>query len=194
MPNNTKGQITDLALTLVQKKGYTNFSYDDIAKQLKVTKAAIHYHFEGKEDLGIAVCEKVRESMLTCYKINFDKIKYNRASPWEFIKDVLSMIGPNENCPISSLQADYENLSEKFQKEIAKTSQLQIDLFLNLVKEYSPNIDNTILVVIFLSIKGALQCRRILGEDFFNQNIHAIKEQLDNILTNAMEESFTIIT
>lgn len=56
---NRKKQIVDLALKLIQQKGFVAFSYDDISKQLGVTKASIHYHFEKKEDLGVAVTERI---------------------------------------------------------------------------------------------------------------------------------------
>jgi TetR/AcrR family transcriptional regulator, transcriptional repressor for nem operon len=48
---NRKKQIIDLAIKLVQQKGYVGFSYDDISKQLGVTKARIHYHFEKKRGI-----------------------------------------------------------------------------------------------------------------------------------------------
>lgn len=182
MQKQTKSQIVDLALNFIQQNGYTNFSYDDIAKQLNISKAAIHYHFESKEDLGIAICQKIRENILTLYNENMQNIKNNHVSPWEFVSDMLNSIEPHENCPVSSLQADYENVSKNFQEEISKTSQLQLDLFLNLVKEFSPDIDISMVTPVFLSIKGALQYRRILGEDFFKQNITIIEKQLDNLL------------
>ena len=60
---NRKTQIIELALKLIQQKGYVAFSYDDISKQLNVTKASIHYHFEKKEDLGVAAAEWISQSL-----------------------------------------------------------------------------------------------------------------------------------
>ncbi|PGY05869.1 TetR/AcrR family transcriptional regulator, partial [Bacillus sp. AFS031507] len=60
---NRKVQIIDLAMQLIQQKGYVAFSYDDISKQLGVTKASIHYHFEKKEDLGAAITDKIMQRL-----------------------------------------------------------------------------------------------------------------------------------
>src|SRR5215468_7490023 len=56
--SDTAGKILDLAETLIQTRGYNAFSYQDIADALGVTKTSIHYHFESKTDLGVAVIER----------------------------------------------------------------------------------------------------------------------------------------
>lgn len=60
---NRKSQIIELTLKNIQEKGYLSFNYDDLAKELGVTKASIHYHFEKKGDLGIAVCDRIQEGL-----------------------------------------------------------------------------------------------------------------------------------
>lgn len=54
----TAEQILDLAEMLIQTRGYSAFSYQDIADALGITKASIHYHFASKTDLGIAVVDR----------------------------------------------------------------------------------------------------------------------------------------
>jgi TetR/AcrR family transcriptional regulator, transcriptional repressor for nem operon len=51
----TASRILDVAERLVQVCGFNGFSYADIAAELKITKAALHYHFAGKADLGEAL-------------------------------------------------------------------------------------------------------------------------------------------
>jgi TetR/AcrR family transcriptional regulator, transcriptional repressor for nem operon len=51
----TASRILDVAERLVQARGFNGFSYADIAAELKITKAALHYHFAGKADLGEAL-------------------------------------------------------------------------------------------------------------------------------------------
>ena len=55
---NTTDQILDLAETLIQTRGYSAFSYNDIAEVLNITKASVHYHFKSKTDLGKAVIDR----------------------------------------------------------------------------------------------------------------------------------------
>jgi len=51
----TASRILDVAERLVQDRGFNGFSYADIAAELQITKAALHYHFAGKADLGAAL-------------------------------------------------------------------------------------------------------------------------------------------
>lgn len=51
----TAARILDVAEELVQVRGFNGFSYADIAAELGITKAALHYHFAGKADLGEAL-------------------------------------------------------------------------------------------------------------------------------------------
>jgi TetR/AcrR family transcriptional regulator, transcriptional repressor for nem operon len=53
--SGTAARILDIAEQLVQVRGFNAFSYADIAAQLKITKAALHYHFTGKAELGEAL-------------------------------------------------------------------------------------------------------------------------------------------
>ena len=56
--SDTAEQILDLAETLIQTRGYSAFSYQDIADSLGIRKASIHYHFASKADLGVAVVDR----------------------------------------------------------------------------------------------------------------------------------------
>lgn len=47
--------ILDSAERLVRVRGYNAFSYADVAGELGLTKASLHYHFAGKAELGLAL-------------------------------------------------------------------------------------------------------------------------------------------
>jgi TetR/AcrR family transcriptional regulator, transcriptional repressor for nem operon len=55
---DTPTRILDIAERLVQTRGYNGFSYADIASELGITKASLHYHFAGKAELGEALIER----------------------------------------------------------------------------------------------------------------------------------------
>ena len=52
---DTASQILDVAEQLVQTRGFNGFSYADVAHEVKVTTATLHYHFPGKGELGRAL-------------------------------------------------------------------------------------------------------------------------------------------
>lgn len=55
---DTKTRILDSAERLFQTRGYNAISYADIANELGIKKASIHYYFPTKADLGSAVVER----------------------------------------------------------------------------------------------------------------------------------------
>jgi TetR/AcrR family transcriptional repressor of nem operon len=56
--NGTTGRILDVAERMLQVRGYNGFSYGDVAGELAITRAALHYHFPGKAELGQALIER----------------------------------------------------------------------------------------------------------------------------------------
>ncbi len=55
---STAGRVLDTAERLVQVRGFNGFSYADIAAELQITKASLHYHFATKADLGEALINR----------------------------------------------------------------------------------------------------------------------------------------
>lgn len=51
----TSTRILDVAEQLIQVRGFNAFSYADIAAELEITKASLHYHFASKAQLGSAL-------------------------------------------------------------------------------------------------------------------------------------------
>jgi TetR/AcrR family transcriptional repressor of nem operon len=57
--------VLDVAERLVQLRGFNGFSYADVATELGITKASLHYHFRGKAELG--------EALIVRYTQRFDE-------------------------------------------------------------------------------------------------------------------------
>src|ERR1700675_1390209 len=58
---STRSRILDIGERLVQVRGFNGFSYADVAGELRVTKASLHYHFRGKGELGEALIARYSE-------------------------------------------------------------------------------------------------------------------------------------
>jgi TetR/AcrR family transcriptional repressor of nem operon len=61
----TRDRILDLAQRLIQSRGYNAFSFHDLAKELGIRTASIHYHFPTKADLGVALLQRYRDEFRT---------------------------------------------------------------------------------------------------------------------------------
>jgi TetR/AcrR family transcriptional repressor of nem operon len=55
---DTPARILDVAERLVQTHGFNGFSYANIASELKISKASLHYHFASKAELGDALIRR----------------------------------------------------------------------------------------------------------------------------------------
>ncbi len=55
---DTSSRILDVAERLAQSRGFNGFSYADIASELGITTASLHYHFPGKAELGEALIRR----------------------------------------------------------------------------------------------------------------------------------------
>lgn len=54
----TSAQILDLAERAMRLRGYHAVSFRDLADDMGIKSASIHYHFRRKEDLGLAVADR----------------------------------------------------------------------------------------------------------------------------------------
>lgn len=184
---NRRSQIIELTLKNIQEKGFTSFSYDYLAKELGVTKASIHYHFEKKGDLGVAVCERIQHGLEEAYTFIKESSIPAVEKPFAFILRRIQFLEQDGVCPISALQADYQELSPSMQEKIQELSQMEIDVFVALLKEAkqhgalkSTNEEDleSLAILLISSTKGALQYKRVLGEDFFQKTLEQLKELL----------------
>ncbi|MFM0207681.1 TetR/AcrR family transcriptional regulator [Paraburkholderia sediminicola] len=56
----TASRIVEAGRQLIMRRGYSGFSYADIADAIDIRKASIHHHFPSKTDLVIAVLKEWR--------------------------------------------------------------------------------------------------------------------------------------
>jgi TetR/AcrR family transcriptional regulator, transcriptional repressor for nem operon len=56
----TANRIVEAARQLIMRRGYSGFSYADVADAIEIRKASIHHHFPSKTDLVIAVVKQSR--------------------------------------------------------------------------------------------------------------------------------------
>lgn len=62
---NTRSLLLMEAEILIRTRGYTAFSYADLAEKVGIRKASIHHHFPTKEELGSALIDEYLERFAT---------------------------------------------------------------------------------------------------------------------------------
>jgi TetR/AcrR family transcriptional regulator, transcriptional repressor for nem operon len=64
---DTRDRILDSAEALIQERGFSGFSFQDLALQVGIRKASIYYYFPAKADLGVALITRYRERMSVAF-------------------------------------------------------------------------------------------------------------------------------
>ena len=115
---DTVSSILDVAEHLVQTRGFNAFSYADVAKELGITKPALHYHFPGKAELG--------EALLARYTARFnlalgaiEAAGTNAAGKLEAYADLYAQVlAQDRMCLCGMLATDYDTLSDPMRQAV----------------------------------------------------------------------------
>ena len=119
-PIDTAARILDTAEVLVQTRGFSGFSYADVASQLQVTTANLHYHFGSKAELGEALVRRYRTrfaAALAAIGARPVKATTKLAAYARIYADVLRL---NRMCLCGMLAAGYETLPEPMRNEVVR--------------------------------------------------------------------------
>lgn len=182
---DTKEEIVRIGTALIKSHGYNAFSYADIAEQLQVRNAAIHYHFRGKEDLLSEIIDQYIELYTSLDK----QLKAAGASASvaleKFIERYSCLVDANSICIIGSIASDFNTLPESVKEKV----QQLVHLVLKLVEQTlaagkktgefqfdeSPRVQ-TLLVM--TNLAAGVQLARITGKKDYDTIKKALIRQL----------------
>ncbi len=57
----TKARVLDAAMRLINEKGFSTTSVNEIIQTTGVKKGNLYFHFSSKEELGLAILDKAQE-------------------------------------------------------------------------------------------------------------------------------------
>ena len=114
----TSQQILDIAQDLVQTRGFNAFSYADIAKALKTSKASLHYHFPSKADLGHSLITRYEDRFLRALDV-IDAGGGTMTKRFQaFIGIYADVLAASHMCLCGMLAAEFETLPRTMQSAI----------------------------------------------------------------------------
>jgi TetR/AcrR family transcriptional regulator, transcriptional repressor for nem operon len=114
----TATRILDVAEQLVQVRGFNGFSYADISAELGITKAALHYHFSGKADLGKALISRYA-SRFAAALADVDATAGDACSRLAGYADLYRQVLRNRRmCLCGMLAAEYQTLPQPMQDAV----------------------------------------------------------------------------
>jgi TetR/AcrR family transcriptional regulator, transcriptional repressor for nem operon len=116
----TAERILDIAERLVQTRGFTNFSYADIAAELGITKASLHYHFPGKAELGQAVIARYGERFAEALNDIDRTVPDARAKLEAYAGLYADVLRGNRMCMCGVLAGEYETLPDPMRAAVIR--------------------------------------------------------------------------
>ena len=116
---DTAEQILETARELVQTRGYNAFSYADIAAEIGIRTASIHYHFPSKSDLGRELVARYRDG----FRRIFREIDAQTADPLRklelYAQAYLQVLQDRSRmCLAGMLAADISTLAPPIREEV----------------------------------------------------------------------------
>ncbi|HEY7830650.1 MAG TPA: TetR/AcrR family transcriptional regulator [Solirubrobacteraceae bacterium] len=107
----TRSRILDVAERLVQVRGFNGFSYADVAAELALTKASLHYHFPGKAELGEALMTRYAERFAEALSVIDGDIAEAPAKLDGYAGLYADVLRERRMCLCGMLAAEYETLA-----------------------------------------------------------------------------------
>ena len=115
--SETAIKIADTFQGMVMQRGFNAVSYGDLAKELGIRTASIHYHFPSKAMLGAVVIKRYRENFQTLWQ------DVDAGDPQSYLRAYESFITPIKpvrdmegvSCLFGVLGAEYQTLCPNIQ-------------------------------------------------------------------------------
>lgn len=114
----TSSQILDIAERLVQTRGFNGFSYADIAAEMGLTKATLHYHFRTKAELGKQLIARYNQA----FRAALDAIDAEDPPAPERLRQYARLYADvlhgGRMCLCGMLAAEYQSIPAPMQEEL----------------------------------------------------------------------------
>jgi len=121
MSDDIKTQLLDAAQRLVQTRGHNGYSYRDLAEEVGIRTASIHYHFPTKTDLAVALVRRYREMVADAMA----KIAVEKNSLTDRLEGVAAVYchclkSDGRICVASALAGEYASLPPEVRQELGR--------------------------------------------------------------------------
>lgn len=186
---DTHEAILQCAEELLQRRGFSGFAYQHIAVQLGIRNAAVHYHFPGKEDLGIALVRRYRERFHAwCDELPAQADAWMRLQAYFSTYSCHLSVEGCRLCPGGALAAEFGTLPEAMRVE-ARLLMREIYLWLahtldqgrreGALQFNGDAFDKA--VEIGAALQGGLQIARLAGTERFHQLLDQLALELTGV-------------
>lgn len=160
-----KEELLKVAENKVRQGGYNNFSFREIANEVGIKSASVHYHFPTKADLGAALAHQYTDAFLAALG-DVDEIKSKGENPIDRYTQIFrgALLTDNKMCLCGLLGAQNESLPEKVQLEVKRFFEKNL-AWLNAAHTANGETDPSHAAIMTVSLlEGAMMISKALND------------------------------
>ncbi|MCC9622986.1 TetR/AcrR family transcriptional regulator [Thalassospira sp. MA62] len=159
MSSNKREAILEAARKSAQAHGYNGLNFRDLAEQVGIKAASIHYHFPSKADLGAAVAHRYWTDIADI----LDAMLAETSDPRDLLRQYPSIFrkaleSNNRMCLCSFMAAEYDDLPETVKTEVQTFADVNVKWLskvLSASDKVKPDSSDKHALAIFSAIAGA---------------------------------------
>ncbi|EJL87020.1 transcriptional regulator [Herbaspirillum sp. CF444] len=167
---DTRENIMSAARKTVQARGYNALSFRDLAAEVGIKSASVHYHFPTKGDLGAALARRYSEDGSECLAAIKASSRSARAAMQQYTAIFRSaLLDDNRMCLCGIMSAEHDDLPGEVRAEIHRFNQVNVDWLSELLAGGSNDArelkqTKNRALAIFAAIEGAQLIARGQGD------------------------------
>lgn len=175
-------KILDTAQELAQIRGFSGFSFRDVAEEIGIKSASIHYHFPTKDTLIIELARRYRQVFFQ----QLETLTAKSTTPGEKIKmlmDTFEHVLTKENrmCLCGMLAADIELLSDEARAELLHFYNDAVDWLSREYAQLGHKHPREMAIDTFVRLEGGMLMSRITAS---TEPFDTIKKSIENALVS----------
>lgn len=178
---DTRQRIMDAARSTVQALGYNALSFRELAKQVGLKSASIHYHFPAKGDLGAALARRYTDEAAAFFAALLAADEDTDSCMRQYTAVFRAALeNDNRMCLCGIMNAEHDALPEQVRREVDRFTEVNVAWLQALLARGAGPADAAALrqraLALFAAIGGAQLVARGRGDmALFDQSLAAYR-------------------
>ena len=157
-------KIKDIAESKIKEGGFNAFSFREIAKEIGIKSASVHYYFPTKSDLAIAVVERYIERFTVLLE-EIDESCVGEEKINKYIDLFISVLTVDQRmCLCGILGTESQLLPESVKASVGQFFELNICWLTNVYKGITPELNDKAAREKAIKLNALLQGSLLLGQ------------------------------
>lgn len=181
MTADTKHMIMDAARAMVQARGYNGLSFRELAKEVGVKSASIHYHFPTKGDLGAALARRYTDEAIDVFDEFLAASQDVKTCIRKYTNVFRSALSNNNRmCLCGIMAAEHDDLPAEVKAEVDRFTDVNVQWLAKLLSRGKSKAGAEAVhqraLAIFAAVEGAQLVARGRGDiAIFDETIEAYR-------------------